>query len=139
LLPRGTFDVEEFFELCSGERVMRPFGTLVEKAVKFRAPSIPSARLDRVRPRTGYRLDEGINELFDYACITSDLDAAGDLVALMEQWHARRSYKDFEQRRLVVIQLKRMRGELDRRHIMRGTRPIASEPAGLTPPTRDRV
>ncbi len=107
---------------------MRPFGTLIKKTVKFREPSIPGARMDRALPRTEYRLDEGINELFEYACITSDLAAAGDLVALMEQWHARRTYKDHEQRRLVIIQLKRMRGELDRRHIMRGTRP---------PPTRD--
>ena len=121
---------------------MRPFGTLIEKAVKFREPSIPGARLDRVRPRNGYRLDEGINELFEYACITSDLEAAGDLVALMEKWHAGRRYKDYEQRRLVVIQLKRMRGELDRRHIMRGTRPDATshrpDQNGLTPTGRDR-
>jgi hypothetical protein len=112
---------------------MRPFGTLIEKAVKFREPSIPGARLDRVRPRTGYRLDEGLHELFEYACMTSDLEAAGDLVALMEMWHARRKYKDYEQRRLVIIQLKRMRGELDRRHIMRGTHPSAT----AQPPPRN--
>jgi hypothetical protein len=105
---------------------MRPFGTLIEKAVKFREPSIPGARLDRVVPRTENRLDEGINELFEYACITNDLEAAGDLVGLIEKWHARRSYRDYEQRRLVAVQLKRMHGELDRRHIMRGTRPIAT-------------
>jgi hypothetical protein len=112
---------------------MRPFGTLIEKAIKFREPSIPGARMDRVVPRTENRLDEGINELFEYACITNDLDAAGDLVALIEMWDARRTYKDYEQRRVVSIQLKRMRGELDRRHIMRGTRPTATHrpPAGL--------
>lgn len=102
---------------------MRPFGTLIDKTIKFREPSIPGARLDRVTPRTEHRLDEGINELFEYACITSDLEAAADLVQLMEKWHARRTYKDYEQRRLVIIQLKRMRGELDRRHITQGTRP----------------
>lgn len=106
---------------------MRPFGTLIQKTVKFREPSIPDARLDRVLPRTEHRLEEGINELFEYACITSDLEAAGDLVALMEKWHARRVYKDAERRRLVAIQLKRMRGELDRRHIMRGTRPNTAD------------
>jgi hypothetical protein len=105
---------------------MRPFGTLIEKALKFREPSIPGARLDRVVPRTTNRLDEGINELFEFACITNDLDTAGDLVALIEMWHARRRYKDYEQRRVVAIQLKRMRGELDRRHIMRGTRPATT-------------
>ncbi len=106
---------------------MRPFGSLIQKAVKFREPSIPGARLDPACGRMpGYPLDEGISELFEYACITRDLEAAGDLVVLMETWHARRRYKDSEQRRLVVIQLKRMRGELDRRHIMRGTRPTAA-------------
>jgi len=107
--------------------MMRPFGALIKKAVKFREPSIPGARLDRVLPRTEHRLEEGINELFEYACITADLEAAGDLVALVETWHARRAYKDYEQRRHVVIQLKRMRGELDRRHLMRGTRPTATD------------
>jgi hypothetical protein len=110
---------------------MRPFGTLIPKAVKFREPSIPHARLDRVTPRTEHRMDEGINELFEHACITSDLEAAGDLLALMERWHAQRTYKDYEQRRLVIIQLKRMHGELHRRHIMQGTKPPASaRPSG---------
>jgi hypothetical protein len=103
---------------------MRPFGTLIQKAVQFREPPIPGARLDRVNPRPENRLDDGINELFDHACITNDLEAAADLVALMERWHARRNYKDYEQRRVTAIQLRRMRGELDRRHIMRGTRPV---------------
>jgi hypothetical protein len=105
---------------------MRPFGSLIEKAAKFREPPIPGARLDRVRPATVHRLDEGITELFDYACITSDLEAAADLVALMEKWHARRAYEDEEQRRPGGIQLKRMLGELERRLIMRGGRLAAA-------------
>jgi hypothetical protein len=102
---------------------MRPFGTLIEKALQFREPPIPGPRLDRARPRSPHHLDEGIIELFEHACITSELEAAADLVALMEKWHSLRGYKDYEQKRIVAIQLKRMRGELDRRHIMRGTRP----------------
>jgi hypothetical protein len=105
--------------------MMRPFGTLIEKAVKFREPSIPGARLDRVTPRTENWLVEGTYELFEHACITSDLETAAELMALLAKWHGRRTYKDYEQRRLVIIQLKRMRGELDRRHIMRGTTPAA--------------
>jgi hypothetical protein len=105
---------------------MRPFGSLIERTAKFREPEIPGARLQRAHPPVVPRLDEGIKELFDYACITNDLEAAADLVALMEQWHTRRSYDNEEQRRLGAIQLKRMHGELDRRHIMRGTRLAAS-------------
>jgi hypothetical protein len=101
---------------------MRPFGTLIDKTVKFREPSIPDARLERVRPPVVPRLDEGIAELFDYACNTNDLAAAADLVAMMGKWHARRAYSNDEQRRMGSIHLKRMVGELERRHILRGTR-----------------
>ena len=111
---------------------MRSFGSLIEKAVKFREPQIPGARLERVRPPTVHRLDDGITELFDYACISNDLDAAAELMELLDKWHARRPYEDEEQRRAVGIQLKRMRGELDRRHLMRGNRPAAA----VQPPER---
>ncbi len=102
---------------------MRPFGTLIEKTIRFREPTIPGQRLDRVNPSVAHRLDEGIAELFHTACIVNDLDAAADLVAVMEQWHTRRWYGDEQQQRAGAIHLKRMQGELERRHIMRGTRP----------------
>ena len=54
---------------------MRPFGTIIHKKIKFREPSIPGARRDRVTPHAERRLDEGIYELFEHACITSDLEA----------------------------------------------------------------
>jgi hypothetical protein len=101
---------------------MRPFGTLIDKTVKFREPAIPGARLERVNPPVVDRLDEGITDLFNYACTTNDLEAAADLVALLDNWHVRRSYGDEQQRRLGGVHLKRMHGELERRHIMRGTR-----------------
>ena len=102
---------------------MRPFGTLIDKTARFREPPIPGSRLERVQPSVAHRLDEGITELFDYACITNDLEAAADLVALMETWHARRSYGDERQKRASGLHLKRMHGELERRHITRGTHP----------------
>jgi len=105
---------------------MRSFGSLIERAAKFREPVIPGARLERARPPAVNKLDEGIAELFDYACITSDLEAAADLMALLEKWHEQRPYDDEEQRRTVGICLKRMHGELDRRHIMRGRRAVSA-------------
>jgi hypothetical protein len=102
---------------------MRPFGTLIDKSLKFREPSIPGGRMERVRPPTVSRLDEGIMELFDYACIANDLEAAADLVTLAEKWHARRPYSDEHQRHVGAIGLKRMHGELERRRIMREFRP----------------
>ena len=106
---------------------MRSFGSLIEKTVKFRQPEIPGARLERAHPPAVNRLDEGVQELFDLACITNDLEAAADLVALMEKWHERRCYDDEEQRRTDGIYLKRMHGEFDRRHIMRGTRSVGRD------------
>ncbi len=102
---------------------MRPFGTLIDKTIKFREPSIPGGRLERVQPPVVSRMDEGIAELFDYACITNDLDAAADLVMLAESWHGRRFYDDDEQRRMGDVRVKRMLGELERRNIMRGAQP----------------
>jgi len=101
---------------------MRPFGTLIEKTIKFREPTVPGARLERVNPPVTHRLDEGVADLFDHACIINELEAAADLVALLEKWHARRSYGDEQQRRAGAVHLKRMHGELERRHITRGTR-----------------
>ena len=106
--------------------MVRPFGSLIEKGIKFREPSIPDARLERVNPPAMHRLDDGITELFNNACINNDLEAAADLIALSEKWRARRSYEDENQRRLDGVRLKRMHGELERRHIVRGTRPATS-------------
>jgi hypothetical protein len=102
---------------------MRPFGSLIDKAVQLSKPPIPGPRLARVNPPVISRLDEGIAELFDQACMTGELEAAADLLALLEQWQAHRTYADEQQRRMAGVQPKRMRGELDRRHVMRGTRP----------------
>jgi hypothetical protein len=99
---------------------MRSFGSLVEKAVRMREPSIPASRRDRANPPPLNHLDEGLSELFNQACVCGDLDAATDLAALLEQWHARRDYSDEQARRLDRIALKRMHGEVERRQIMRG-------------------
>jgi hypothetical protein len=101
---------------------MRPFGTLIDKTIKFREPSIPGARLERVQPPAINRLDEGIKELFDNACLSNDLDAAADLIALAEKWHARRPYSDEHHKQVGGVHVKRMHGELERRHIMHAAR-----------------
>ena len=100
---------------------MRPFGTLIDKTIKFREPTIPGTRLDRANPSATNRLGEGIADLFHAACIVNDLDTAADLVALMEKWHARHWHGDEQKRRIGGVHVARMRGELERRHIMRGT------------------
>jgi hypothetical protein len=100
---------------------MRMFGSLVEKGAKFREPTIPGQRLERVNPSLVNYLDEGVRELFNYACAANELDDAADLLALARTWHARRAYADELQSRTGEIFVERMAGELKRRHIMRGT------------------
>ena len=67
---------------------MRMFSVLVDKAVRLREPAIPDKRLTRVNPPAVNRLDEGVMEVFTLACAASDLEAAADLLALVEKWHA---------------------------------------------------
>jgi hypothetical protein len=104
---------------------MRPFGILVDQAMKLREPSIPSDRQARVNPPPLRLLDDAVTEAFNQACIAGDLEAAADLLALVEKWHSRRSYSGEQARRTDRIFAKRMQGELERRHIIRGTRPPA--------------
>jgi hypothetical protein len=102
---------------------MRTFGSLIEKRVKFREPPIPGSRLERANPSTATRLNDGITELFDFACVANELELAADLATLMAKWHEGRSYDDEQQKRIGAIRLKRMCGELERRYIMRGSHP----------------
>jgi hypothetical protein len=79
---------------------MRPFGIFVDQAMKLREPSIPSDRQARVNPPPLRLLDDAV-------------------------WHSRRSYSGEQARRTDRIFARRMQGELERRHIIRGTRPPA--------------
>jgi hypothetical protein len=102
---------------------MAHFGSLIDKTFKAREPQVPSARLERVNPPVTNRLDEWGAELFDYACSAGELESAAELLALLEKWHARRDHADEQHRKTGAIRLKRMTGELERRHIMKGIRP----------------
>ena len=81
---------------------MRMFSVLVDKAVKFREPPIPDKRLTWVNPPAANRLEEGLMEVFTLACADSDLEAAADLVTLMEKWQARRPDTDEAAMQLIA-------------------------------------
>jgi hypothetical protein len=110
---------------------MRFFGIRMSNDVSLPEPSIPQARLVRAipppPPAAGNILDEAVAEAFNMACHLGDLDEAAELLALRVKWHARRSYSDENARRTDKISLRRMHGELERRHIMRGRPPQATE------------
>ena len=98
---------------------MKPFGT---KTAPPRAATIPEARLARVHPSPTHRLDEDVMEAFTLACSLDELEAAADLMALMQRWQSRRVHADEQEKRFGRLHLRRMLGELERRHVMRGAK-----------------
>jgi hypothetical protein len=93
---------------------MRTFGFLVNKSASMHEVRIPGARLARVNQSLKRRLDDDLEEVFARACATNDLEAAADLLALLEKWHARRSAAYGRERRINGASLERIRKELER-------------------------
>jgi hypothetical protein len=52
--------------------------------------------------------------VFDRACVGNNLDAAADVLALLEKWHERRATKYGRERRIDDRDLEVMRAELQR-------------------------
>ena len=102
---------------------MRAFGILLDRTVKLREPFVPNPRMERVNPPAPRRLDDEITEVFHHACLDNDLEAATEILALVETWHARRQYDKETERQRDKVHTRRMAGELERRHIAAGTRP----------------
>jgi hypothetical protein len=97
----------------------------VGETATMREPPIPEERLARVNPPpppVRNILDDAVGEAFNMACSLGELKEAAELLALMAGWHARRSYPDENARRHDKIKLLRMHGELERRHILKGTK-----------------
>jgi hypothetical protein len=101
---------------------MRTFGTLIERA-RMRDPGIPDSRMVRAQAGQLHRLGEGIVELFDYACMTGDLESATDLVLLMEKWQPRHTDGNADLREATSMRLKQMRADLVHRYVRKGIRP----------------
>ena len=93
---------------------MRTFGFLVNRGRPLHEVRIPTERLARVNQSLKRRLDDDVEEIFNRACATNDLEAAEDLLALLEKWHARRSASYGRERRISGASLTRARRELDR-------------------------
>jgi len=100
---------------------MRTFGFLVPKSSSLHEINIPGARLARVNQSLKRRLDDDVEEVFNRACATNDLEAATDLLVLLEKWHARRSASYGRERRISGASLLRARKELDRLNALKAT------------------
>jgi hypothetical protein len=106
---------------------MKTFGLLVRKTSGPHEVRIPGARLARVNQSLRRRLDDEIEAVFNRACATNDLEAAADLLTLMEKWHARRPAGHGHERRTGGEHLRRVRKQLERVSGLRGAVVPAAE------------
>jgi hypothetical protein len=97
---------------------MRRLGFLLYRTARLHRPEIPESRLDRVNHPVILCMDDDIIEVFNYTCLTNDLEVAADLVALMEKWHARRPYHDEHEREIGTSHVKWMRDKLEHQKIL---------------------
>jgi len=111
---------------------MRTFGFLVNRSSSLHEVHIPGARLARVNQSLKRRLDDDVEEVFHRACATNDLEAAADLLTLLEKWHVRRSASYGRERRISGASVQRARKELERLNLLHGASPQVAQlkPAG---------
>lgn len=102
---------------------MRGFGFLVNRTVGMHETRIPGARLARLNQSLKRRLDDDVEEVFNRACATGDLESARDLFGLLERWHGRRAARYGRERRIDSAPLERARKELDRLATLKIGRP----------------
>jgi hypothetical protein len=79
------------------------------------------------------RLDDDLEEVFNRACATNDLEAAADLLVLLEKWHARRSAAYGRERRINGASLERVRKELERLTALHKAKTGDAEASASTP------
>ena len=98
---------------------MRTHGFLLNRSCSFRAPGAPGdeSALDMRSCRR--RLDDGLQAVFNRACGSNDLDAAADVLGVLEKWQKRRVAKYGGEKRIVDMGVVAMRAELRRRSAFR--------------------
>jgi hypothetical protein len=106
---------------------MRTFGFLVNRSSSLHEVRIPGDRLARVNQSLKRRLDDDLEAVFNRACATNDLEAAADLLAVMEKWHARRSASYGRERRINSAAIDRARKDLERLVVLHGSKTEAVE------------
>jgi hypothetical protein len=101
-------------QLFSREIKMRAFGFRTNVATSLRAPPIPDARFALSRPSHRRRLDDAMVAIFERACQANNLDAAAEVLTVLETWHERRSIRYGSERRIDDRHLVAMQTELKR-------------------------
>jgi hypothetical protein len=93
---------------------MKGIGFLLGKATNSPPRRVPTDRMARIVGPVQSRLDDGLSDVFRRACAAGDLDAAADLLRLLETWHGRRGRVDARDEHAHAARLKRFRDELAR-------------------------
>ena len=93
---------------------MRMFGYRTTAATNLRAPQIPDMRQALSKPSQRRRLDDAMVAIFERACAGNNLDAAAEILTVLETWHERRAAKYGRERRIDDRHLVVMRAELER-------------------------
>ena len=91
---------------------MRAFGFRVN-GPNLHQPPTPGSRTAAMSAQRR-RLDDAMVAVFERACSSNDLDAAADVLALLEKWHERRAAKYGRERRIDDRALEIARAELVR-------------------------
>jgi hypothetical protein len=93
---------------------MRTFGFRSNVTTNLRAPPIPDARFAPSRSTYHRRLDDAMVAVFEQACTGNNLDAAAEVLTVLERWHERRSARYGSERRIDDRHLVAMRAALER-------------------------
>ena len=94
--------------------MMRTFGFRADITTNLRAPPIPDARFALSKSTYHRRLDDAMVTIFEQACTGNNLDAAAEVLAVLETWHERRSTRYGSERRIDGRHLVAMRAVLHR-------------------------
>ena len=102
-----------------GTSIMRAFGFRSNVTTNLRAPPIPDARFALPRSTYHRRLDDAMVAIFERACTGNNLDAAAEVLTVLETWHERRSARYGSERRIDDRHLVAMRAALERLRVLR--------------------
>jgi hypothetical protein len=96
-------------------RPMRPFGFILRgKHLNLSRPRLYAPLPVNRRRWPRRRMEDQIETLFNRACLLGNLDAAADLLALLEKWYSLGSARIGRERRINGDAMHRARRELER-------------------------
>jgi hypothetical protein len=96
---------------------------LIGRATCFNPPPIPVERLSRLQRSPRRRIDDGVKEVFQLACMAGELDTAEELIGVLENMRERRERKFGGDRRINDDDIVQARSELRQRDKLNRLKP----------------